>query len=120
MTLQEKVFEKLFKAAEIAKFNRTELAQYEQSLKYYRDLKNVIDTSFGEGESKGHAEGRIEGRVEGHAEGRIEGRAEGHAEGLTEAQKRIARNALRDNIPPSAIAKFTDLSEEEIAALQTE
>ena len=112
MTLQEKVFEKLFKAAEIAKFNRTELAQYEQSLKYYRDLKNVIDTSFEEGENKGHAEGRIEG----HAEGRIEG----HAEGLIEAQKRIARNALRDNIPPSAIAKFTDLSEEEIAALQTE
>ena len=80
------------------------MAQYEQSLKYYRDLKNVIDTSFEEGENKGHAEGRIEG----------------HAEGLTEAQKRIARNALRDNIPPSAIAKFTDLSEEEIAALQTE
>jgi predicted transposase/invertase (TIGR01784 family) len=47
--LQERVFAKLFEAAEIGKFNREELAQYEQSLKYYRDLKNVIDTSFGEG-----------------------------------------------------------------------
>lgn len=47
--LQEKVFAKLFEAAEIGKFNREELLAYEQSLKSYRDLKNVIDTSFGEG-----------------------------------------------------------------------
>ena len=25
------------------------MAQYEQSLKYYRDMKNVIDTSFDDG-----------------------------------------------------------------------
>ena len=32
------------------KFDEKELAEYEESLKYYRDLKGVIDTSFEEGE----------------------------------------------------------------------
>ena len=35
--LQERVFKKLFKVAEISKFNQTDLMYYEDSLKYYRD-----------------------------------------------------------------------------------
>jgi len=58
---KEKVFGKLFEAAEIAKFTPEEQAGYEASLKYYRDLKNVIDTAVAEGESKGRLEGKIEG-----------------------------------------------------------
>jgi predicted transposase/invertase (TIGR01784 family) len=54
--LQEKVFQKLFETAEIAKFTRDEQNGYEASLKYYRDLKNVIDTSFEEGKAEGRAE----------------------------------------------------------------
>lgn len=34
---------------EIAKFSEDERHDYEQSLKVYRDLKNVIDTAFDEG-----------------------------------------------------------------------
>ena len=48
-TLQEKVFTKLFEVAEIAKFSPAEKEEYEESLKTYRDLKNVIDTSKMEG-----------------------------------------------------------------------
>jgi predicted transposase/invertase (TIGR01784 family) len=48
--LQEKIFERLFETAEIAKFSPEEKEQYEDSLKTYRDLKNVIDTSYGDGE----------------------------------------------------------------------
>ena len=40
--LQERVFEKLFKQAEIAKFTPEELQDYEESVKIYRDLKNSI------------------------------------------------------------------------------
>ena len=47
--LQEKVFGKLFEAAEIARFTPEEKEAYEESLKYYRDLKNVVDTSKEEG-----------------------------------------------------------------------
>jgi len=51
--LQERVFEKLFSVAEIAKFTPEERQGYEQSLKYYRDLKNVIDASYMEGREEG-------------------------------------------------------------------
>jgi len=43
--LQEKVFERVFEVAEIAKFTREEYRSYEDSLKYYRDLKNSLDTA---------------------------------------------------------------------------
>jgi fumarylacetoacetase len=36
----------LFEAAEIAKFTPEEKNKYEEGLKYCRDLKNVVDTSF--------------------------------------------------------------------------
>ena len=43
--LQERVFEKLFRQAEIAKFSPEELQDYEESVKIYRDLKNSIDSA---------------------------------------------------------------------------
>jgi predicted transposase/invertase (TIGR01784 family) len=54
--LQERVFEKLFKVAEIAKFEPEEVKEYEESLKVYRDLKNSIDTA--------REEGKLEGKIE--------------------------------------------------------
>lgn len=47
--LQERIFAKLFESAEIAKFTLEEREAYEESLKYYRDIKNVVDTSKMEG-----------------------------------------------------------------------
>ncbi len=47
--LRETIFEKLFAAAEIAKFSYNEILTYEDSLKQYRDLKNSIDTAREEG-----------------------------------------------------------------------
>jgi len=49
VALQEKIFNKLFETAEIAKFSADERHVYESSLKYYRDIKNVVDTSKEEG-----------------------------------------------------------------------
>ena len=46
VALQEKIFTKLFAAAEIAKYSREEREIYENSLKYYRDIKNVVDTAY--------------------------------------------------------------------------
>lgn len=39
------MFEKVFEVSEIAKFTREEYQSYEDSLKYYRDLNNSIDTA---------------------------------------------------------------------------
>jgi predicted transposase/invertase (TIGR01784 family) len=50
--LQDRIFQKLFETAEIAKFTPDEKNKYEESLKYYRDLKNVVDTSFDDGKAE--------------------------------------------------------------------
>ena len=46
--LKEQIFEKLFETAEIAKFTPEQVRSYEDSLKYYRDLKNSLDTASDE------------------------------------------------------------------------
>ena len=39
----------------IANFSRTEQDSYQDSLKYYRDMNNVVDTARQEGEKKGQS-----------------------------------------------------------------
>ena len=52
----DEVFSQAFAKAELAKFGQTELANYENSLKIYRDLKGVIDTAYDEGKLEGKLE----------------------------------------------------------------
>ena len=87
--LRDKVFDRLFKEAEIATFTPEELREYEDSLKAYRDIKNSIDTA--------RREGRVEGRVE--------------------EKNAIARNLKSMGMSISDISKATGLQEEEIKAL---
>jgi len=47
--LKERIFHRLFEAAEIAKYKPEEKKNYEQSIKIYRDLKNSLDTARMEG-----------------------------------------------------------------------
>ena len=57
--LRDAVFDRLFEESEIAKFSKSELREYEDSLKAYRDLTNSLNTA----EEKGRAEGRAEERA---------------------------------------------------------
>jgi hypothetical protein len=61
--LKEQVFERFFEIAEIASMNPEERFSYESSLKYYRDMKNVIDTAKGEGWEEGRQEGMQQGEA---------------------------------------------------------
>lgn len=54
--LRERIFEKLFEAAEIAKFTPDQVRSYEDSLRYYRDINASLDTKY--------EEGKIEGKIE--------------------------------------------------------
>lgn len=54
--LQTAVFNRLFAEAEIAKFTRAELREYEDSLKAFRDIKNSLDSA----EEKGKKDKAIE------------------------------------------------------------
>ena len=58
--LQERIFTKLFEQAEIARFTPLDAREYEESVKVYRDLTNVVNTA----ERKGREEGREEERRE--------------------------------------------------------
>ena len=88
--LQERVFKRLFEAAEIARFTETEMKDYEESLKNLRDLGNVLDTA------------KEEGRKEGEKRKSIE----------------IARKLLASGLPEEFIAGSTGLTMEEIRGLK--
>lgn len=47
--LQNKIFTKLFGEAELANLQAKDREAYEESLKIYRDLKNVTDTAYDQG-----------------------------------------------------------------------
>lgn len=55
--LQERIFTKLFKSAEIANFSKKERAAYENSVKVYRDLQNSFDSAEEKGLQKGLQKG---------------------------------------------------------------
>jgi predicted transposase/invertase (TIGR01784 family) len=88
--LREKIFKKLFKTAEIAKFNPEQVISYEDSLKYYRDIKNSLDTAW--------EEGKVEGKIEGKIEEKIE----------------IAIEMLKNDEAIEKISKYTGLTDEQI------
>ena len=87
--LREKIFTKLFAAASVARFTPTELREYEDSLKAYRDIKNSLDTA------------KEEGREEGREQRNIE----------------IAKKMLAAGMDIDIIINMTDLSKDEIEKL---
>ena len=127
--LKERIFKKLFEESAIAQFTPTELKEYEDSLKAYRDIKNSIDTAREEGLAKGREEGLAKGREEGLAKGREEGLAKGREEGIEEGlakgreegQKesllKVAKILLTTGMDPKSIAEMTGLSLHEVELL---
>jgi predicted transposase/invertase (TIGR01784 family) len=95
--LQERVFKKAFEVAEIANYTREEFRNYQDSVKYYRDLKNVVDTAIKEGTAQGKAQGKAEGKAEKTLE--------------------IALKMKRLNVEIEIIITATGLSREEIEKL---
>ncbi|PCJ18957.1 MAG: hypothetical protein COB02_09495 [Candidatus Cloacimonadota bacterium] len=118
--LQERIFKKLFEVAKIAAFSKKEQDAYQDSLKTFRDLHNVVDCARNEGEAKG----RAEGLVEGLAEGKVKGKAEGLAEGLAEGEKNkaygIAKKCLAKKMDIDDIIDLTGLSKKEILSTQVD
>jgi membrane protein involved in colicin uptake len=50
--IKDKIFQKVFKIAEFHNMSKTDQQVYEDSLKYYRDLKNSLDTAELDGFAK--------------------------------------------------------------------
>ena len=95
--------------AEIASFTHTELKEYEDSLKAYRDIKNSLDTA--------KDEGRAEGMAKGMAEGLAKGMAKGLAEGRVETLNKMVSEMKREGLGYDLIEKLTGLDQKDIDAI---
>lgn len=119
--LQERVFNRLFKAAEIAAFSPQRRSEYWESLKNYRDWKNVLDTnmkkSYVKGREEGLAEGIEKGLAEGIEKGLAEGIEKGRVEGIMEEKRKSARNLKALGVASEIISQSTGLSKEEVDRL---
>ena len=111
--LQNRVFDRLFEAAEIAKFNPKELGEYWESLKNFRDWYSVMSTQL----KKGREEGLKEGREEGLKEGLEKGLQEGLEKGRKEECFKNAKKMKQAGIAFDVIAQVTGLSIREIVSL---
>ena len=99
--------------AEIASFTHTDLKEYEDSLKAYRDIKNSLDTAKDEGRAEGMAKGMAEGMAKGLAEGMAEGMAKGRGETLNKMVSEMKREGLGYDL----IEKLTGLDQKDIDAI---
>ena len=81
VALQERVFTRLFEQAEIARFTPDETRIYEESLKHYRDMRNVVNSA----ERRGREEGRREGLEEGRKDAKYEAAGKMKAKGFASA-----------------------------------
>lgn len=104
---QDAVFLQLFEVAEIANFSSDEQDGYQNSLKYYRDLNNVIDTSRQEGLEEGIEQGLEQGLEQGIEQGR-------------KAEKLAIARSLLSQLPIETISQTTGLSTEEIEQLRND
>ena len=104
--LTDKVFDRLFEEAEIAKFTPQEMREYETSEMAYRDIKNSVDTA------------KREGIAEGMEKGMKEGLEKGRAEGMNQRSLDIARNMLADGVDINLIMKYSGLTQEQIEKLK--
>ena len=113
-SMREKIFEKLFRTAEIAKFTPKQVRSYENSLKYFRDLKNSFDTAEEDGFNKGVERGIKVGLKEGKKEGIKEGIKKGEQIKTSE----FVKNALKLGLEIAEISKITGLTEDEVRRLE--
>ena len=91
--LRDRVFDRLFEEAEIAKFTKQELREYEASKMAYRDIKNSIDTA----------------KREGIAEERERNRKE---------KENSIRNMLKSGISPEQIASWLAVPLEKVLEIR--
>ncbi|MFD2571765.1 Rpn family recombination-promoting nuclease/putative transposase [Spirosoma soli] len=100
--MEESVFQKLFDAAEVANFSKAERDRYEQSLKSYRDLKNVL--SFAEmksleaGVKQGFEQGIQQGIEQGIQQGIEQGIQQGIQQGIEQGIQQGVEQGIQRGI----------------------
>ena len=120
--LCDKVFDRLFEEAEIAKFSPLEMREYEASKKAYRDIKNSVDTAkregIAEGMEKGMKQGMEKGMKQGMKQGMEKGMKQGMEKGLEQRSLEIARKMLAKGMDAASVMEITCLSAEQMQQLK--
>lgn len=96
--VQGRIFEKLFKLAEIQKLTTAEMKEYKKSVLEYEDVRDAVAFA--------------------REEARKEGEETGHEKGVEEGKQKIALKCLSKGMPIEEISDLTGLSGEEIRGLQ--
>ena len=110
--LCDKVFDRLFEEAEIAKFSPLEMREYEASKKAYRDIKNSVDTA--------KRQGIAEGMKPGMEKGMKQGMKQGMEKGMEQRSLEIARKMLAKGMDAASVMEITGLSAEQMQQLKAE
>ena len=142
--LCDKVFDRLFEEAEIAKFSPLEMREYEASKKAYRDIKNSVDTAKREGIAEGMEKGMKQGMEKGMKQGMKQGMEKGMKQGMEKGMKQgmkqgmekgmkqgmekgleqrsleIARKMLAKGMDAASVMEITGLSAEQMQQLKAE
>ena len=124
--LCDKVFDRLFEEAEIAKFSPLEMREYEASKKAYRDIKNSVDTAKREGIAEGMEkgmeksmkQGMEKGMEKGMKQGMEKGMKQGMVKGLEQRSLEIARKMLAKGMDAASVMEITGLSAEQMQQLK--
>ena len=93
------------------------LAEYDYDTDIAVQRAEEREIAYTEGKSLGLAEGKSLGLAEGKSLGLAEGKSLGLAEGALQTKRNTARKLLQFGLSFEDIAQATDLSKEEVAAL---
>jgi predicted transposase/invertase (TIGR01784 family) len=108
------IFDRLFKAAEIANFTRDEIWEYESNLKACRDSFSQLEGAVYRGEKRGLKKGRKEGLEKGEAIGLEKGEAIGLEKGRKQAMEENIRTCNRNGMSIEQIKTFFALSHDKV------
>ncbi len=110
--LQGRVFDMLFRAAEISQLTTKEMEEYKKSITEYADVQDAILYY--------EQKGREEGVEIGLEKGVEKGREEGIEIGIEQEKIQLAKNCLKKGFSVEIISEITGLSPDQIESLKNQ
>jgi len=115
--LQERVFKKFFKVAEIANLNKDDYAKYLESEKIYYDLDGAFRSAAHSGFKQGMKKGIAQGLEQGMAQGLEQGMAQGLEQGRMNEKRDTVRRLQQLGLSVEQIAQGIGMTEQEVQGL---
>jgi len=115
--LQERVFKKFFKVAEIANLNKDDYAKYVESEKIYYDLDGAFRSAAHSGFKQGMKKGIAQGLEQGMAQGLAQGLEQGLEQGRMNEKRDTVRRLQQLGLSVGQIAQGIGMTEQDVQGL---